>query len=137
MAGRPRSFERQAKQPSKPPWPRSSASTRPFGALRLLGESNGDAARDGHWLCADPVHLRFHHERIILADAGAFDLDDDEARSLAGALNETFADVGVFHVATARRWYLRLHQAVDHPVEPLTAMAGRRIDGELSGKESR
>ena len=27
-----------------------------------------------HWLCADPVHLRFHHERIVLADAGAFDL---------------------------------------------------------------
>lgn len=103
---------------------------------RALARADGLAADDGHWLCADPVHLRFHHERIILADAGAFDLDDDEARSLAGALNETFADVGVFHVATSRRWYLRLHQAVDHPVEPLTAMAGRRIDGELSGKES-
>ena len=135
------SFERQAKQPFETALAAQfGLGDAPFGALRLLGESagetTGDAAREGHWLCADPVHLRFHHERIILADAGAFDLDDDEARSLAGALNETFADVGAFHVATSRRWYLRLHQAVDHPVEPLTAMAGRRIDGELSGKES-
>lgn len=109
----------------------------PFGALRLLGEATGEAARDGHWLCADPVHLRFHHERIILADAGAFELDEEEARSLTNALNETFADVGTFHVATARRWYLRLHEAVEHSAEPLSAMAGRRIDGELSGKESK
>lgn len=112
----------------------------PFGALRLLGEpvnAAAPSAREGFWLCADPVHLRFHHERIILADAGAFDLDTDEANALAASLNDTFADVGRFHVATSRRWYLRLHEAVDHPVEPLSAMAGRRIDGELSGKESR
>lgn len=111
------------------------AAGRNMAQLRGLGERSA-LSLGANTLCADPVHLRFHHERIILADAGAFDLDDDEARSLAGALNETFADVGVFHVATSRRWYLRLHQAVDHPVEPLTAMAGRRIDGELSGKES-
>jgi hypothetical protein len=53
-----------------------ASSRRPFGALRLLGEGNDDA-RSGHWLCADPVHLRFHQERIILADAGAFELDDE------------------------------------------------------------
>lgn len=113
----------------------------PFGALRLFGEAAGqtlsEAARDGHWLCADPVHLRFHHERIVLADAGAFDVDDDEAHALAGALNETFADVGRFHVATSRRWYLRLNEAIEHPAETLSTIAGRRIDGELSGKESR
>jgi hypothetical protein len=109
----------------------------PFGALRLLGEAVGEAARDGHWLCADPVHLRFHHERIVLADAGAFDVDDDEAHALAGALNETFADVGRFHVATSRRWYLRLNEATEHPAETLSTIAGRRMDGELSGKETR
>ncbi|NJD25329.1 MAG: hypothetical protein FIB06_07965 [Betaproteobacteria bacterium] len=102
-----------------------------LGALRLLGEGE-EAARSGHWLCADPVHLRFHHERIILADAGAFDLDRAEADALAAALNAEFADVGTFHVGDARRWYLRLHDAVDHPVPPLSAVAGRRVDGALS-----
>ncbi|MDE2441135.1 MAG: hypothetical protein KGP14_08925 [Betaproteobacteria bacterium] len=109
----------------------------PFGALRLLGEASGETAHEGHWLCADPVHLRFHHERIVLADAGAFDIDDDEADALAGALNETFADVGRFHVATSRRWYLRLNEPIEHPAETLSTIAGRRMDGELSGKETR
>ena len=103
----------------------------PCGALRLLGEGS-DEARNGHWLCADPVHLRFHQERIILADAGAFDLADDEAHSLVQALNAEFADIGRFHVASARRWYLKLNVAVDHPVEPISAVAGRRVDARRS-----
>jgi hypothetical protein len=107
-----------------------------FGPLRLLGEPLGEAAREGHWLCADPVHLRFHHERIILADAGAFDIDETEAQALAADLNETFADIGRIQVVTARRWYLRLNECVDHPAAPLSAMAGRRLDGELSGQNS-
>lgn len=106
--------------------------TAPCGPLRLLGEGNDDA-RNGHWLCADPVHLRFHQERIILADAGAFELADDEAQSIANALNAEFADIGQFHVANARRWYLKLAVAVDHPAEPISAVAGRRVDGEISG----
>jgi len=101
-----------------------------FGPLRLLGEGC-EQARSGHWLCADPVHLRFHHERIVLADAGAFELDDDEAQAIVASLNDTFADIGHFHVADARRWYLQLNTAVDHAVEPLSAIAGRRVDSEL------
>ena len=104
----------------------------PFGPLRLLGEGS-DEARAGHWLCADPVHLRFHQERIILADAGAFDLADEEAQGIVDSLNAEFADIGRFHVASARRWYLQLNVAVDHPVAPISAVAGRRVDGELSG----
>lgn len=136
LAARAR-FDRQPKQAFEIALARLFGSgDLPFGPLRLLGESAGDAAREGHWLCADPVHLRFHHERIVLADAGAFDVDDDEAMALADALNEVFADVGYFHVATARRWYLRLNEAIEHPAAPLSTIAGRRMDGELSGKES-
>ena len=106
--------------------------TPPFGALRLLGEGV-EGARSGHWLCADPVHLRFHHERIVLADAGAFDLDEDAAQGLVAALNAEFGDVGHFHAASAGRWYLRLNAGVDHPVEPISAVAGRLVAGEISG----
>lgn len=120
----------------------------PFGALRLLGES-GEAlrqkARAGHWLCADPVHLRFHQERIILADAGAFDLDEVEAEAIIASLNSEFADVGEFHLGTARRWYLRLQDAgleefgnaaVNRNFEPISAVAGRLVDSELSDKKA-
>jgi hypothetical protein len=80
------------------------------------------------------VHLRFHHERIILADAGAFDLDVGEAQEIVASLNRDFADIGQFHVADARRWYLRLNATVNHNSEPISKMAGRRIDGELTDK---
>lgn len=114
-----------------------------LGALRLLGEDDSEAAVSGHWLCADPVHLRFHHERIVLADAGAFSLGDDEAREIADALNGEFADIGTLHVATARRWYLRLNPAGSayagacaHVAEPLSAVAGRRVDSDLSADDA-
>ena len=104
----------------------------PSGALRLLGEG-AEESRSGHWLCADPVHLRFHQERIVLADASAFDLADDEAQQIVHALNTEFADIGHFHATSATRWYLRLNEAVDHSAAPLSAVAGRRVDGELNG----
>lgn len=109
-------------------------------AFRRQGEADAGVASpapdDALWLCADPVHLRFHHERIVLADAGAFEIDDGEAAALITSLNATFADIGVFHAATARRWYLRLNTAVDHVAEPLSAVAGRRMDSELADKTS-
>ena len=105
-----------------------------LGPLRLLGESPSQNAHDGCWLCADPVHLRFLQERIIHADAGAYDLDEAEAQAIVAALNDEFADVGQFHVASARRWYLRLNTPLEHPAEPISAVAGRRVDGEISDK---
>lgn len=105
----------------------------PFGALRLLGEELAGLpdARDGCWLCADPVHLRFHHERIILADASAFELPIEQARALADGLNAAFGDVGRFFVADARRWYLRLEADAAWSELPLSAVSGRRVEGEL------
>ncbi|PKO40900.1 MAG: hypothetical protein CVU33_01730 [Betaproteobacteria bacterium HGW-Betaproteobacteria-6] len=76
----------------------------PFGALRLLGETGKGQVSAGDWLCADPVHLRFHHERIVLADAGAFELELDEAQAITASLNSEFADIGRFHVATVPRF---------------------------------
>ena len=104
----------------------------PFGALRLLGETGKRQVEDGHWLCADPVHLRLYQERIILAAASAFDLGADEADAIVAALNAEFADVGEFRAASSGRWYLRLKEPVDHPVAPLSAVAGRRVAGEIN-----
>ena len=106
----------------------------PFGALRLLGEADKHQPGDGHWLCADPVHLRFHHERIVLADAGAFDLELDEAHAITASLNSEFGDIGQFHIATARRWYLRLNSTVNEKFAPISTIAGRRLDSDLTDK---
>ena len=96
--------------------------------LRLRGEVTYSTKA---WLCADPVHLRFHQERIILADAGAFELEIDEAQAIIASLNNEFVDIGQFHAATSRRWYLNLNATVDHVSEPISAVAGRRVDSEL------
>lgn len=106
-----------------------------FGPFRLLGESDVPPnidAKEGCWICADPVHLRFHHERIVLADAGAFELTAEEAIALAEGLNRAFGDLGQFHVADTRRWYLRLNSHIQYSPPPLSAVAGRRVEGELS-----
>jgi hypothetical protein len=108
----------------------------PYGALRLLGESAAPAglAADACWLCADPVHLRFQQNQLILADSGSFGIELDEAQAIAGALNAHFSGVGNFHVAAAERWYLQLAatSGLDQiDVPPLSAIAGRRVEQQL------
>lgn len=100
----------------------------PLAALRLLGESSADKI-DGHWFCADPVHLKFHQERIVLADAGAFAVSADEARALVAELNREFADIGLIVAPHPERWYLRLAEVRDYLAPPLSAIAGRTLDG--------
>ena len=104
----------------------------PYAAFRLLGEPNAPIeVGTTCWVNADPVHLRFHQDQVILADSGGFELELDEARALADELNRQLSDTGYFHVAAANRWYLQLVDnspldGFDNP--PLSAVAGRRIE---------
>ncbi|WP_291994282.1 hypothetical protein [Candidatus Accumulibacter sp. ACC003] len=108
-----------------------------YAPFRLLGESAAQAPADARWLCADPVHLRLHQERLILADGGSLAIALDEAQAIAGELNRQFADVGTFHVATADRWYLQLAADFDvgdlshFDVLPLSLVTGRRVGRQL------
>lgn len=111
----------------------------PYAALRLLGETGAPLPEGGGWLCADPVHLRFQQERLILADSGSFALEEDEATLIVGELNRYFPDIGVFHIATSQRWYLELAAKTgatlgefgEFDVPPLSAIAGRRVERQL------
>ena len=108
----------------------------PYAAFRLLGEAGIEVDAGDHcWVAADPVHLRFHQEHLILADSGSFDIAPDEAQALAGELNMHLADVGRFHVAAAGRWYLQLADTLladDFDAPPLSAVAGRSIEDLLT-----
>jgi hypothetical protein len=98
----------------------------PYAPLRLLGE--GIDPGDAHWACADPVHLRLHQERLILADGSRIDVAMAEAETLTDELNRYFGDVGEFRATAPDRWYLRLSAAADFETLPLSAMAGRRVE---------
>lgn len=113
------------------------------GALRLRGESSApetpetppDHKHSGaRWLCADPVHLRFDDERLILADSATLDIRADEAAGLIAALNAELPEVGEFLARDPTRWYLRAAPAL--PAEPfdappLSAVAGRHVGALL------
>ena len=104
----------------------------PYAPLRLLGEGHDPGAH--HWACADPVHLRFHQERLILADGRTIAIDATEAGQLVRHLNDYFAEAGeaIEFVATAAdRWHLRLAAPADFRTPPLSAMAGRRVERQL------
>ena len=108
--------------------------------VRRLGEqglSRDDVGR-ADWITADPVHLRFEQERLILAGGGALDIDEEEATALVDALNGHFPELGVFHAAAPDRWYLRLDdspakEALLRLAAPApSAVIGRSVEGLLT-----
>lgn len=98
------------------------------------------AADTGTLLRADPVHLQLQRSQTFVLAAPALQIESDEARVLATALNEHFATEGfTFHAPHPARWYLSIKSdtAPDTPplISPaLSALAGRPLPGEpLSG----
>ncbi|MEF8702643.1 MAG: hypothetical protein V5B32_05265 [Candidatus Accumulibacter sp. UW26] len=111
----------------------------PYGALRVLGEDAAPAAGDACWLCADPVHLRLHQERLILADGASLNIERGEAQAIVDQLNHHFADFGTFHVASPDRWYLELAGSTDlgpFDILPLSAVAGRSVSRQLPATDA-
>ncbi len=98
----------------------------PCGALRLLGE--GLDPGDDAWLCADPVHLRFSRDTLVVGGMAELDLAGDEAAQLAAMLNAQLAEFGEFLAPHPRRWYLRLKRAPRIATHALSAVTGRTIE---------
>ena len=99
---------------------------------RRLAQADGLAASQGHWLCADPVHLRVEQDSLLLADAQMFSLTQAEANALVATLNQHFAEDGlVFHAAQPTRWYLQLSKAADAGFTPLGEVVAQSIDPHL------
>ncbi|MFB0935602.1 MAG: hypothetical protein QMB52_07490 [Propionivibrio sp.] len=104
----------------------------PYGAFRRLGERDMPAATQAtSWIAADPVHLRFHQERLILAGGATLGITADEAEVLAGEMNRHFGDIGRAHVAAPERWYLELSGEsvlAGFIPPPLSTVTGRSIE---------
>lgn len=99
---------------------------------RALARADGLAADDGHWLCADPVHLRVEQDYLLLADARMFALNQAEADALVASLNSHFGQDGLcFYAPTPNRWYLRLDAASAAEFTPLAEAAAQNIDFHL------
>ncbi len=98
--------------------------------------ASGDAAGpDGPAfvpLCADPVHLRPDLDTARLYDASHFTLSPEEARGLAGALDQHFAPEGIrFEAPHPTRWYARLAKRPEAVFRPPGVVALRGAGGSL------
>ncbi|MBL8472723.1 MAG: hypothetical protein JNM98_13075 [Rhodocyclaceae bacterium] len=99
----------------------------PYAALRANGD--GLDAGAAEWLAADPAHLMFFHEHLVLSHAP--DLSADDAQALLAALNAEFADLGHFEYGAPARWYLRLAQRADLACATRSEAASRRASRSL------
>jgi single-stranded-DNA-specific exonuclease len=109
-----------------------------YAAFRVLGEVAAPIVAGACWLCADPVHLRLHQERLILADGGSLDITAAEATAIVDELNRQFPDRGTFHVGTPIAGICSLpaisNSATDlgrFDVLPLSVVAGRSVGRQL------
>ncbi|MBL8258212.1 MAG: hypothetical protein JNM60_00150 [Candidatus Competibacteraceae bacterium] len=104
----------------------SDAADGPVAAVTRLAD--GGALADGWWQRADPVHLRPDLHGVFLADARALAIEAAEARALAEAFNQTFADEGLqLEALRPERWYLRLPADPGLRSHPLESAIGRDI----------
>ncbi|MCB1960375.1 MAG: hypothetical protein KDE68_07620, partial [Rhodocyclaceae bacterium] len=90
-----------------------AGSERTDASVRRLGEADGLRMTDTV-MCADPVHLHFAGDHLLLADASGLDIQPDEADALVASLNKAFSQVGRFEAPAPHRWYL-------YPAKPPTA----------------
>jgi hypothetical protein len=104
----------------------------PAGALSAL--TGGLDPGAGHWLRADPVHLRADRDRVLLIPSAGFAIAADEAQSLCDALNRHFADQFSLHALAPDRWGLCARSAIGLRARAPIEIAGRDIDAELPDK---
>lgn len=112
-----------------------------LAASRLAGEvgntdasaATPDSATTPRYLAADPVHLQFHHERIIVGDSTLLDLQADESAALMASLNQHFSDLGHFSAPAPQRWYLAAHNSLPSwpDLPPPSAASGRQLGSLL------
>lgn len=80
------------------------------------------------WLRADPVHLRPMRDRLILLDANAVALTQEEATRLAMELSQAYRDDGwLLKAPRPGRWYLKPPQQPSITTTPLANVAGKDI----------
>lgn len=108
-----------------------------FGAGAVAPVSAAfDGLDEGHWLRADPVHVRLQREQVVLLPVA---VSVEESVQFCASLNEHFAGQGMaFFAPHPARWYVRLNESPDITTVPLSQAAGRNIHGNLpTGAESR
>jgi len=79
----------------------------PFRLLGLGAETNHQP-----WLCADPVHLRFEQQTMVLEDPTKLSLSPAESAALAKTLIPLVEEFGTLQATSDKHWHLQPHGAL-------------------------
>ncbi len=102
----------------------------PLAPLALMAD--GGEPGSAYWLRADPVHLRATRDKLMLADSGAFQINQLEAEACAAAFNAHFqADGMTLYPLRPDRWYLKLDHTPQLITQPVSAATGKHVDPYL------
>jgi len=78
-----------------------------------------------YWLCADPLHLQFDRDRLLIDPQALDDLDMPQAQALIATLNAHYAADGIeFRAVSPREWLLRAPRVLDLAVSDPAQAAG-------------
>jgi hypothetical protein len=81
---------------------------------------------------ADPVHLGFHGDRLIMADSSRLAVTPEESLEFVTALNAHFAGEGISFLAPhPQRWYLRTTPGIPPRTTPTSEAAGQNVEALL------
>ena len=102
-------------------------------------QAPGDPGPGPYVLHADPVHLRPDRDRLVLFAGPDFAPDRAEADALVALFNQHLGAEGLrLEAPTPARWYLLSKRPHDLVTQPLAAVLGRPIAGQLpQGPEAR
>lgn len=78
----------------------------PLAALRRIALDLH--AENHHWLCLDPIHVRFEHHTPVVDDPANLKLNAAEASSLIADLASVFSPFGALEQLSPTAWNLRL-----------------------------
>jgi hypothetical protein len=96
----------------------------PLPAGALTAHASGAPAAEGHWLRADPVHLRADGNRVLLLPGEGLDLSEAESQALLGELNRHFADQFSVAAVAPDRWILRAASVLTVETRPPLEASG-------------
>lgn len=108
-----------------------TATAKPSAPFACLGD--GIDPGNGCWAHAAPVSLKPDRDRLLLADASRFSINDDEAQAIADTLNRHFGEELSVHIAAVDRWYIRFNTPPAGPTVSLADVAGRAIEPGRGG----
>ncbi len=109
----------------------------PLPAGALSAHALGEAAAEGHWLRADPVHLRADRDLVLLLPGACFEIAQPEANALCEELNRLFDGKLALRACTPDAWSLRADAPLPADARSTLEVAGREGGAQLPHRQLR